>query len=231
MILKGASAEAAYLKLIDVTYSYRRGNFTIKKINQVFHRGEFTAITGPNGSGKTTLGKLMAGIFKPDKGKVLINGRDSKEISLGEIGKMVGYLFQQPERQLFTPTVEKEVGFALEFMGESPEVVSRKVDRMLESFSLSELKDSSTYRLSAGERQRLALAAVLINQPQFLILDEPTTGLDPVRKQRLADILTDLKREDIGLAVISHDQAFIKKNADRVIVMAGGEVIETGSQV
>lgn len=224
--MKEASANSVYLKLDDAAYSYPGDSFMIKEINLDFCQGEYTAIIGKNGSGKTTLGKLMTGIFKPDKGKVLINGKDSRELTLGQIGNQVGYLFQQPERQLFTPRVRQEVGFALDLMGEAPEIVDEKVEKMLESFSLRELKDSSPYRLSAGEKQRLALAAVLINKPSFLILDEPTTGLDPVRKERLAAILKKLKAENIGLAVISHDLSFIEKNADRIIVMSGGEVVE-----
>ncbi len=216
-----------YLKLEEVSYSYQQGSFRLKGISHTFFKGEFVAITGPNGSGKTTLGKIMTGILKPDRGKVTIDGLDSKTLSLGRIGKLVGYLFQQPERQLFTPSVAEEVGFALTFMGEERESVKSRVDQILKNFSLEGLRNQSPYKLSAGEKQRLALAAVIINKPRFLILDEPTNGLDPVRKKKLAAVLKELQRDNIGLAVISHDQAFITANADRVITMAGGEIIET----
>lgn len=220
--------DTAYLELRDVFYTYQQGNFCLKGINQTFNKGEFVAITGPNGSGKTTLGKIMAGIIKPTQGEVKLAGRDSRSLSLGKIGKLVGYLFQQPERQLFATTVEEEVGFALNLMGEDKERIKKEVDRILEDFSLKGLEAQSPYQLSAGEKQRLALAAIIINQPQFLILDEPTNGLDPVRKKRLAEILKELQSTGIGLAVISHDQSFIEENADRVLKMAGGELLETG---
>jgi len=123
--------------------------------------------------------------------------------------------------------VEEEVGFALTFMGEDREKVKKEVDRILEEFSLKGLEGQSPYHLSAGEKQRLALASIIINQPRFLILDEPTNGLDPVRKKKLAEILKELQGKGIGLAVISHDQGFIEENADRVLKMTGGELIET----
>ena len=218
-------ANAGYLELVDVAFSYPGNKFSLKGINQLFQRGEFTAIIGANGSGKTTLGKLLAGILKPDRGKVLIGGRDSKDISLGQVGKMIGYLFQQPERQLFTPTVREEIGFVLEFTGKPPAIITKKVDDMLNTFSLADLAGAVPYQLSAGEKQRLALAALLVNRPQFLILDEPTTGLDPVRKQKLSEVLKEMQGNGIGLITISHDQLFIKNNADRVLVMSGGGLI------
>lgn len=218
-------ANSGFLELIEVAFAYPGNGFSLQGINQYFQQGEFTAIIGANGTGKTTLGKLLAGIIKPEQGQVLIAGRDSREISLGQAGKLIGYLFQQPDRQLFTPTVREEIGFALEFNGSSPEVIKKKVNDMLDIFSLADLAGAAPYQLSAGEKQRLALAALLVNQPQFLILDEPTTGLDPVRKQKLAEVLKELQGKGIGLVVISHDLSFIKSNADRVLVMAGGGLI------
>lgn len=218
-------ANSGFLELIEVAFSYPGNEFSLQGINQLFQQGEFTAIIGANGTGKTTLGKLLAGIIKPEQGQVLIAGRDSREISLGQVGKLIGYLFQQPDRQLFTPTVREEIGFVLEFNGSSPEVIEKKVNDMLDIFSLADLAGAAPYQLSAGEKQRLALAALLVNQPQFLILDEPTTGLDPVRKQKLAEVLKELRGKGIGLVVISHDLSFIRSNADQVLVMAGGGLI------
>lgn len=230
MTLKGYCRETRpYIKIQNVSFGYQDGNSVLTEINTSFCRGEFTAIIGPNGSGKTTLGKLMMGLLKPFKGDVLIAGNNTKELSLGKIGNMVGYLFQQPERQVFTATVTEEIGFVLSFMDKPQEYINSKVKEMLEAFSLTGLEESSIYKLSRGERQRVALAAILINGPSFLILDEPTTGLDIVRKRKLSRILKELQSQGIGLAVISHDQEFIEENADRIIRVSGGGISETGS--
>ncbi len=224
------SDNTPFIKLNNVSFSYPKSKFIFKNISLEFYKNEFIAIVGPNGSGKTTLGKLMMGILVPVKGTIFIKGEDVSGLTPGNIGKKVGYLFQEPERQLFTSAVKEEISFALSFMGESEAVVEEKSRDMIELFSLQGLEDYSPYKLSRGERQRLALAAILINEPDFLVLDEPTTGLDIVRKNKLSDILKKLQNRGLGLAVISHDEEFINKNADRIIKVVGGEVIETGPQ-
>lgn len=186
---------------------------------------DFTAIVGANGTGKTTLGKLMTGILKPEKGSVIIDGLDSSKISLGAIGKKAGYLFQNPERQIFAPNVYEELSFPLEVKGMKKEEIERKVNESLTIFQLTHLSKVFPFTLSQGEKQRLALAAILINEPKFLILDEPTTGLDIERKNTLSTILGRLKEKGIGIVMISHDGAFIGKHATRIIELAGGEVI------
>ncbi|HLV09293.1 MAG TPA: ABC transporter ATP-binding protein [Halanaerobiales bacterium] len=218
-----------YLQLEDIVYSYPQTGFQLKGINLGFKRGEFTAISGPNGSGKTTLGKIMAGIIKADSGQVMIDGLDTREVSLGRIGKRVGYLFQEPGRQLFTGSVKEELAFTLSFREEEKEEIERLSKKALEDFSLSGLEEEAPFRLSAGEKQRLALAALIINQPDFLILDEPTKGLDPLRKEELTVILKNLQDSGVGMAVISHDNSFIEENADRIILLSRGELIETRS--
>ena len=216
-----------FIEVNNVSFSYEKSDIIFKNITASFNKGEITAIVGPNGSGKTTLGKLMTGILKADHGYILVDGEDVKNISLGNIGKKIGYLFQQPSRQLFNPTVREEIGFAHSFMGEDKGLVEQKVNKIIEDFSLEGLEDSSPYRISRGERQRVALASIFINEPNFLILDEPTTGLDIVRKDKLSSLLQNLKSQGIGIIVISHDEEFINKNADRVKELFGGELHET----
>ncbi|MFO8060788.1 MAG: ABC transporter ATP-binding protein, partial [Bacillota bacterium] len=171
------------LSLTDVSYTYPAGDDRILRgINLQVAGDGVTAITGPNGSGKTTLGKIMAGIIKPAAGRAEIFGTDTREMSLGQIGQKIGYLFQEPERQIFAPTVEEELSFVLRVRGLPGAEIEDTVSQMLERFHLLGLRDRFPFLLSRGEKQRLALAAVLVNRPRFLVLDEPTTALD-LRRQ------------------------------------------------
>ncbi len=227
--VKGVMAIQPYIQLLNVSYRYPRGEWVLRDLNLKLYQNQFTAITGPNGSGKTTLGKLISGIFKPVKGQVLINGRDSREMSLGEVGKRIGYLFQNPNHQIFAPSVVEEISLALKFRGLSEKEIHDIVADALEAFHLSHLKDAFPLRLSRGERQRLAIASILVNDPGFLIMDEPTTGLDLKRKKTLSGMLEDLGKKGIGMVVISHDNNFVRHHADRIIVISGGEIIDDRS--
>jgi len=215
-----------YIELDDVSFAYERCAPVIGGLSLKLYKEQFTAITGPNGSGKTTLGKIMTGILRPQKGCVIICGRDSAGMKLGEIGQRIGYLFQNPGLQIFAPSVQEEISFALGLKGCSKEEIDSRVSRSLRDFDLTNLSDAFPFKLSRGEKQRLAIAAVLVNKPDFLILDEPTTGLDMERRRALSDILLGLKEKGIGMAVISHDRVFIDRLADRTIKMHGGEIVE-----
>lgn len=215
-----------YIDLKDACYRYPKGSFAVKNICLQFSQDEFTAVTGCNGSGKTTLGKLSAGILKPDSGAVTIDGICSRDMSLGEIGKRIGYLFQNPDRQIFAPSVYEEISFVLELKGYSPKEVQEKTYSMLEIFNIAHLEKAVPFKLSRGEKQRLALAAMLVNDPKYLILDEPTTGLDIERKGILSGILDKLNEKGIGMILISHDGSFIKRHASRIIKMHEGEIAD-----
>lgn len=213
------------IELRDLTFGYDKKKDVIKNINLKFYNHEFTAIIGKNGSGKTTLGKLMIGILKPSIGDVLIYGQNTKNLSLGQIGKNIGYLYQNPDRQIFAPTVEEEISFALEYKGLEKEVIVNKTKEILELFQLEHLKNSFPFKLSRGEKKRLALATILVNDIDYLILDEPTTGLDVKRINILSEIIEKLLNRKIGMAVISHDENFIEKHATRIIEISEGEII------
>lgn len=215
-----------YIELDDVSFAYKKSAPIIDGLSLQLFSNQFTAITGPNGSGKTTLGKIMTGILRPQKGRVYICGKDSAGMKLGEIGQRIGYLFQNPGLQIFAPSVREEISFVLELKGYSKKEIDFEVSRLLKDFDLTHLEDVFTFKLSRGEKQRLAIAAVLANKPGFLILDEPTTGLDMERRRVLSGIMEGLKQRGIGMAVISHDRVFIERLADRTIQMCGGEIVE-----
>ncbi|WP_240503506.1 energy-coupling factor ABC transporter ATP-binding protein [Natranaerobius trueperi] len=210
--------------LDNVNYSYDGQKLALSVVDLAISDTGLTAVIGDNGSGKTTLGKLLAGILKPTFGRVLLQGQDTKEMTLGEIGNRIGYLFQEPERQIFAPTVEEELSFVLKVKGFTKEKINDMVDEMLTRFHLEHLRKNFPFYLSRGEKQRLALATVLIDKPRFIILDEPTTALDIKRKAELSNILKELLDENIGMMIISHDYQFVTKHATRVIEIDGGVI-------
>ena len=214
-----------YIQANNISFGYPRGKKVIKNLSISIFKEDVTAIIGHNGGGKTTLGKLLAGILKPLDGEVLICREDTKKLSLGQVGKKIGYLFQNPSRQIFTSTVEEELLFINKLMDKSMTNAYGEVERLLQFFDLDSKRHELTFNLSYGEKQRLALSAILMNKPEFLILDEPTTGLDEVRKNKLSRYLKELKEEGVGMIIISHDLDFIDIHATRRIEIARGEII------
>jgi energy-coupling factor transport system ATP-binding protein len=216
----------AFIKIENMTFSYFKGKSTVKNISFELKKNEVTALTGPNGSGKTTLGKLIVGILKPNNGRIYIDGIDNNKMTLGQIGSRIGYLFQNPDCQIFTAKVTDELAFVLKFIGTKDVEINKKVSEMLELFDLAGFQESYTFNLSHGEKQRLAIAAIMMGEPQYLILDEPTSGLDMERKAKLAGILQNLVLQGTGMMLISHDRAFIDLIAAKKIRMSGGEIVE-----
>lgn len=190
-----------------------------------FRPREIVAITGENGCGKTTLTKLLAGILRPRAGCVCLAGKDMAGMSLAEIGREVGYVFQNPAQQIFCTTVEKEIAYGLKNIGLEPDERYRRIDYYLDYFELSAYRQTFPHSLSQGEKQRLMLAAILAMQPRYVILDEPTTGLDIYRRKLLGDYLLRIKEDGYGVIFVSHQAKFIDSYADRVICMEDGTFV------
>lgn len=215
-----------FINVKGLNFHYEKGKDIIKNINLELYNREITIVTGSNGSGKSTLGKLLMGILKPISGEISIQGRNITQMSLGEMGGKIGYLFQNPEKQFFTHSVQEELSFVLKSKGLELEYINKKVDNLLQIFQLEHLRESFPLKLSQGEKQRLAIAGILVNDIEYLILDEPTTGLDVKRKYILIDKLKSLNKKGIGMTIISHDNEFIKLLADRRIKLDRGEIVE-----
>ncbi|MCL1982204.1 MAG: energy-coupling factor ABC transporter ATP-binding protein [Clostridiales bacterium] len=219
----------------NVKFAYPSGSFELSIKSLALDMGQATFIRGENGSGKTTLARLMAGILKPQEGEITIVGTPSFALGLGEIGKRVGYLWQNPRQQLFAKSVIEELTFVEELKNPKMtpgEKAAAKEAAMgwLEYFELAQLKDKTCYHLSHGERQRLALAAVIASGAKYLVLDEPTAGLDDKRKMALACMLKKLRLENgTGMSVISHDEKFAGELTERAITLAKGEVSDVQS--
>jgi energy-coupling factor transport system ATP-binding protein len=179
---------------------------------------------GSNGSGKTTLGKVIMGMLTPTAGTVRLEGRPIQDYPLAQRGRRIGYVFQNPERQLFAATVADEIGFALKYRGLAPETIQERVAELLALMELDRYARTFPYNLSHGEKQRLALAAVLALEPEFIILDEPSTGLDWARKRRLATVLARVRRQ-VGYIIISHDGGFCRELCDAALTLKGGRLV------
>lgn len=212
----------------EVYFSYSPGVYAIKNINLSIDKGEMVAILGSNGAGKTTLIKHINGLLKPQLGSVTVLGKNTKEVSVAELARHVGLVFQNPDHQLFAETVEKEIMFALvNFNFPSDEIKSR-TEEALRNFDLIEYRDKSPFMLSGGEKKRLALASVLCYDPSVIILDEPTTGQDYNQKKNLMKILEKLNDEGKTIIVVTHDIEFVADFIPRCIIMSDGEIVADG---
>lgn len=209
------------IEVHGVSYKYpKTDEYVLRSLSLDFRRGEICAVTGPNGCGKTTLTKLMTGVLRPDEGSILIDGCDEAGMGLFEIGQRIGYVFQNPSKQLFCATVNEEIAFGLKNQGMSEGGIEDTVAYYTERFRLSHHRDDYPGRLSQGEKQRVVLAAVLSMGTDYLILDEPTTGLDVRGRHELGEILRGLVRErETGILIVSHERGFISRYADREVVM------------
>lgn len=209
------------IEINNITYTYANNTTpVIKEFGAAFDKGEITAVTGKNGCGKTTLSKLITGILRPTAGSILIDGEDIAGMGLFAIGQRIGYIWQNPNRQLFCPTVAEEVAFGLRNKGLSEASISGETDRYLEMFRLTAKKSAHPLLLSLGEKQRLALAAVLSLGAPYLLLDEPTGGLD-VRCRRLlgVELLKLAEQQNCGVIIISHETDFVRRYCAREVVM------------
>jgi energy-coupling factor transport system ATP-binding protein len=215
------------LEVRDVRHRYPDGRQALAGVTLTLHRGECVALIGRNGSGKTTLAKHLNGLLRPTAGQALLEGRDLSTLPLEQLAQRVGYVFQDPDHQLFAATVADEVAFGPRNLGLGPAEVEVRVREALAAVDLSE-RDADPFLLDKGARQRLAVAAILALGPEVLVLDEPTTGLDFSEQERMLALLRRLHAAGRTLVIITHTPWVIAEHAERVVLLDGGRLRYAG---
>ncbi|NLC53886.1 MAG: ATP-binding cassette domain-containing protein [Firmicutes bacterium] len=204
------------------------GEVALKNVDLTIKEGEFVAIIGQNGSGKTTLIKHLNGLLKATKGEVVVGGKLITDQKVSDMAHYIGYVFQNPEHQIFAETVEEEVAFGPKNLGFPPEKIKAMVDKSLGSLGLSHHRETMPFMLGRGEMQRLAVASILSMDPQVLIIDEPTTGLDWHECVQVMDLVKELNERGHTIIMTTHNMSIVSLYAKRVVVLRLGEKILDG---
>jgi cobalt/nickel transport system ATP-binding protein len=221
--------EGVAIELRDVSYSYPDGHLALHGVSLKVARGERIAVLGANGAGKSTLLMLMNGLYSPSTGTVNVLGNPTTGQYLSTVRREVGLVFQDPDDQLFCPTLWDDVCFGPLNMGLSEEDVRERSAGALKAMALEGYEERLPHHLSVGERKRAAIATVLAMRPKILILDEPTANLDPKGRLELSKLLRTLyDRYDLTLIVATHDVNFVPEIADRACVLNHGRLIANG---
>lgn len=217
------------LILKNVSFSYPGGFLAVDGIDMEINSGENVAIVGQNGAGKTTTVKMMNGLLRPTKGDVLIGDMNTKDYTTAQISRIVGYVFQNPDDQIFHSTVEAEVRFGPKMMKLDSAEEDRRVEEALKITGMDVFKDENPFNLPLSTRKFVTIAAVMAMGTDVLIFDEPTAGQDMEGNRRLGEILKFLHEQGKTVIIISHDMEFVAANFKRVIVMAKKKIVRCGT--
>ena len=224
----GSVESEPLVRVENVEHDYDKDRHALRGVSLSIESGELVALIGQNGSGKTTLAKHLNGLLRPTRGRVFLHGKDVQTLPLNSVASNVGYVFQNPDHQIFAATVAEEVGFGPKNFGCTEAVVKERVRNALAAVGLDGLDGEDPFLLSKGHRQRLAVASLLALQPELLVLDEPTTGLDYEEQRRMMDLLARLNREGMAIVIITHSPWVVAEYAERGVLMRRGEVIFDG---
>ena len=210
-----------YLNVDNLSFEYPDGYKALENINLSLSRGERLAVLGPNGAGKTTLILHLNGILGDLNGQISLNNKDFSEENISKIRKSVGLVFQDPDDQLFMPTVLEDVMFGPKNFGFSNELVKKNSINALEQVKMLQFKDKPPHHLSFGQKRKVAIASVLASEPELLVLDEPSSNLDPASRRELIDILKNL---DVSIILVTHDLPMALEICNRSVILNNGKI-------
>jgi energy-coupling factor transport system ATP-binding protein len=211
----------------EVSFGYEDGKPVLHGISLDIHRGDVIAVLGPNAAGKTTLVKHAIGLLKPRAGRVLVNGRDTRELSVAQIASTLGYVFQSPSHMLFAPTVYEELAFGPRNLKHSPQQIEKEVREAIEIVNLSGREKDPPLALSFGQQKRVSIAAILAMRSRILVMDEPTAGQDYQNYMDFMDSILQLPSFE-AILFITHDIDLAVIYANRVLLVNGGTVVADG---
>ncbi len=217
------------LETIKLSYIYPTGIKALDNVNFRVERAEIVGVIGANGAGKTTLFKHFNGLLKPTSGKILVRGEEITDENILQVRKTVGLVFQNPDDQLFAPTVFEDVAFGPRNLGLSEDVVEHRVKEALKLVGMKGFEDRAIHELSFGEKKRVAIAGVLAMEPLMLVLDEPTSGLDPDGVRQILRLMKSLKKKGFSVVFSTHDVDVVPEVADRVYLLHHGRVEAHGT--
>ena len=216
------------IEVDEISFTYSNGVEALRNVSFKVRDGEFVAIMGQNGAGKTTLVKHFNGLLKPSKGSIRVDGVQTTKSSVASMARKVGFVFQNPDHQLFSETVEEEIAFALKNFGFEEEATEKRITWALNLLNLTKYRKTSPFMLSGGERKRVALASVLAWDPQILILDEPTIGQDYQQKEKLRQFIVQMQTQRKTVVIVTHDVEFVAECNPRVVLMKEGQIVADG---
>lgn len=219
------------LEIKNIKYSYSTNYQALKGVSLKVKKGEIVAILGKNGAGKSTLFLHLNGIYKPDEGQVIIDGEELKydKKSLLKFRQKVGIVFQNPDDQIFAPTVEEDVAFGPLNLGLPMEEVQDRVEEALVRVGMSGYEKIAPHHLSGGQKKRVAIAGILAMKPEIMVLDEPTAGLDPKGASNILKLLYELNNEGMTIIISTHDVDLVPIYSNKVYVINSGEIIKSGT--
>lgn len=218
------------LELKHVSFSYPNGFQAVHGIDLTVEAGEKVAIIGENGAGKTTMAKMMNGLLRPTEGEILVNGVPTRDKTVATISRDVGYVFQNPDDQICSQSIIQEITYTLRYYKlYSPEEIERRAKEVLELVGMKGMEESNPYDLSYSHRKFVTICSVILQDPDIVLLDEPTAGQDLECMERLGGIIAHLHGQGKAVLTITHDMEFVVRNFDRVVVMAHGDIIADGT--